>query len=1048
MAKQLSYADAVKVLGGSDSRVVRALDNLMGGVLLVGSAGGSELALGLFDGKAELTRMNRELVAGLGDRVHGLGRFDRTRRLHAACTVLSVVAYFEALDEVALPFDPASLGLDRADQVRIASGARPSEGGLRGVVAAQGDAEFAELTEAEYRTLGENLTAFAEGLAVWDGLNDTERERTRRVLTERVPQIAVRRQAEELRRLAGEFPEVAFWLTLREHRRTGAEISALGTGLASLETTLGRLSAGRDPDEQRAALARRYRAVLARPVIEGGEDDGGFVFPSLADGYLDPRFRDGGVTTEGLLHEETWWDDHEVRDGFADRLASYLLSVQAVTRPLLVLGQPGAGKSLLTKVIAARLPASDFLPVRVPLREVSADADLQTQIETAIRADTGEDVRWPAFARSAGGAMPVILLDGFDELLQAAGTSQNDYLERVVRFQEREADQGRPVAVVVTSRTSVADRARIPRAGVRAMRLEPFDDAQVARWLEIWNAHNGPELAARGRRPLSAEHALRQRHLAELPLLLLMLALYDAEDNALQRIAGEIDAVELYEEIFRSFARRELRKSDPGLFGEALDDAIEEELFRLSIAAVAMFTRGRLWVTDQELNRDLDALLPANGPAAAPGRFTERLTQAQLVVGRFFFIHQSRAVVADTPVAACEFLHATFGEYLYARIIDRELDELLRMSSGRFRRAPDDSTLRGYLSFEWFTKRRTVLEYLSGMFARRADRAEARALVLGLFQRAANATELDVPSHGPTGVRMTRRHAAHTLNLLLLLLLLSDSETSSRELFTGPEYRISRWVEMAGLWSADATHTDWLVVRRHLNVRRQGWSSLDRELLLSINVAGNSRPETHGLRWWDLDIRHRPIDRRPVIYVGTKQEDLRLHASFMLSVYLDYLVDLADPVQDLLTPEDADNRNSSPLALYAISEEHSPVTLAGLVYRLLLASVKWSGPELADVYRRLVPPLARWAGVTYVDLVARQLKADRDLLSYDDYRELLDMLPVSVRLGVGEAGFEEEPEEVGGADDAGDDAGGEEDVGDGELGGEVGGEEEGCADEG
>ena len=39
-------------------------------------------------------------------------------------------------------------------------------------------------------------------------------------------------------------------------------------------------------------------------------------------------------------------------------------------------------------------------------------------------------------------------LDGFDELLQATGVSQSDYLDRVVRFQQREADQGRPVAVL------------------------------------------------------------------------------------------------------------------------------------------------------------------------------------------------------------------------------------------------------------------------------------------------------------------------------------------------------------------------------------------------------------------------------------------------------------------------------------------------------------------------------------------------------------------------------------------------------------------------
>jgi predicted kinase len=101
-----------------------------------------------------------------------------------------------------------------------------------------------------------------------------------------------------------------------------------------------------------------------------------------------------------------------------------LTSVEATTAPLVVLGQPGAGKSLLTKVLAARLPAADFLPVRVALREVPAEAEVQDQIDYAIRAATGERVEWPDLSRSAGGAMPVVLLDGFDELLQATGVSQ------------------------------------------------------------------------------------------------------------------------------------------------------------------------------------------------------------------------------------------------------------------------------------------------------------------------------------------------------------------------------------------------------------------------------------------------------------------------------------------------------------------------------------------------------------------------------------------------------------------------------------------------
>jgi hypothetical protein len=127
---------------------------------------------------------------------------------------------------------------------------------------------------------------------------------------------------------------------------------------------------------------------------------------------------------------------------------------------LVVLGQPGSGKSVLTKVIAAQLPESDFLVIRIELRNVPMDTSIQAQVEGALYHLLGEQVSWPDLCRGAGGALPVVILDGFDELLQVTGMNRADYLEQVRLFQQREEELGRPVAVLVTSRTVVADRVR------------------------------------------------------------------------------------------------------------------------------------------------------------------------------------------------------------------------------------------------------------------------------------------------------------------------------------------------------------------------------------------------------------------------------------------------------------------------------------------------------------------------------------------------------------------------------------------------------------
>ena len=218
-----------------------------------------------------------------------------------------------------------------------------------------------------------------------------------------------------------ECPEVAFWVNLVDHRATRQRLERLGTGLGEIERVLAELVAQRRPDDRRRTLAMVYRAALDRPVLDSGDAAAEVRIPPLRDGYVDPDFKVAEVTRSDRLAEECWWARRPVRSDLTRFLLGHLTAPAAAAAPLLVLGQPGSGKSVLTNVLAARLPAADFLVVRVPLRDAPADADVQTQIEYGVRAASGETVSWPQLARTADGALPVVLLDGYDELLQATG---------------------------------------------------------------------------------------------------------------------------------------------------------------------------------------------------------------------------------------------------------------------------------------------------------------------------------------------------------------------------------------------------------------------------------------------------------------------------------------------------------------------------------------------------------------------------------------------------------------------------------------------------
>ncbi|KUL33376.1 hypothetical protein ADL15_17960 [Actinoplanes awajinensis subsp. mycoplanecinus] len=887
MARLLGYLDAVRLLGGQDSKLVSAVEKIVGGALLVATPAAPVL-LGLFDAKGELVRLSHELVRTLSERRSGLSRASRTERLEAAHAVLVVTAFFEAMEQARLPFRFGDLELTKTEQSSLADRAIPATVDQAPMMLPSPliapETYLLSLT-AYYGSLAGSITTFTAGLAVWERLT-VGRRKTFYDAMSAVPARAVLRYEELFRQLAGEFPEVACWASQREHRATR-------TALAGLEETLTAISTGRAPDQRRASLALAYRAELGRRIVESGDVPDGIRVPELGEGYVPPRFRAVAVRANDQVSEESWWDARPVRDDLPEFLLGHLTSPQAVRAPLLVLGQPGSGKSVLTRVLAARLPAADFLPIRVILRDVPTLDDVQDQIEHAIREATGERVEWPALARSAGDAMPVVLLDGFDELLQAVGVSHTDYLTRVARFQRREADQGRPVAVIVTSRTAVADRARTPEETV-ALRLEPFDDERVIAWLDIWNRVNAANFAARHLKPLAAETVLAHRDLAGQPLLLLMLALYDADGNVLQRSGPHLRADELYEQLLRSFALREITKHREGLPDRELAAAVENELRRLSVVAFAMFNRAAQWVTESDLERDIAALQITGpvGPGAASG-LRAPLPEAELTLGRFFFIHRARSAGDETRFQTYEFLHATFGEYLVARLSWQVLQDLAvrdAAASASFHPGPaEDELLRALLSFQPLSVRAPVIDFLAHLAAATDDRERERlrALLVRLFRAINHAPPAArYPAYQPQSPSVPARYATYAANLLLLMLCLGDVRGS--ELYPEPPDPVDAWHAQALLWRSQLSTDAWTSVVEMVSLERT-WEGDRRDLRLSLYSASVAPALDLG---WTFDVRPAGAFTLPDLH----PEQLRLKSYFQCSVLDDMVHHALEPL--------------------------------------------------------------------------------------------------------------------------------------------------------
>ena len=824
MSDTLTYHAALQLLGKTPkSRLVTLLDAVATTGLTAWAAGalatgkGVDLPLSMFELKTEIVLYAHQTVRRISDRRTGLPRFDRSERLAAAHAVLIISSYFEAAAQADLPVSMERLALTSAEQAALATGSKVPDGYVEMIEFLlreplplpephQPHAEVRRRLSNCYAGLSNRLLKLVSGLAVWDELDGDSKHALDEAIRG-LPPRALDRYEDGYRSLAMDNREFAVWAGLTEVRAMGAALS----GMSSLLTEMTPKRPGQRP---RAHLAMSYYAGLTEPIIGSGQAPDGVVLPSLGEGYVNPVCRVAEIRPGDRPAEGEWWESQQLVPDIEAFFAGYLTSPRAARLPLVVLGEPGSGKSKLAEVLAARLPEQDFLPVLVQLRDVAAESMIQEQIEQAIFQRPGERVSWHDLIEAAEGALPVVLLDGFDELVQATAVNRYDYLEQVRDFQLRQAQVGHPVAVIVTSRTVVADLARFP-VGSLALQLQPFTDDQVRRWLEIWDRHNASLLAVRGLRPLPAETALAHRELVEQPLLLLLVAIFDAADNALQRLDTRMGRAELYERLLTEFAFREISKSARN---RALSDLRQRQLAtrevqRLAVVALAMFNRGQQAASEADLNKDLPVLFPEEDETEIDS--DAALTPAQRATGRFFFIHKSEARRLDERARSYEFLHATFGEFLVARLAVTALRDITeyRHVTRRGTTAAgqlDDGFLYATLSFSCLASRTPIVSFMSELLQQLPgdERGRCREMLSDLI---AGSLYLH-PSRSfhryePIRYPIPRRLACYSVNLVLMLVRIAGQVSTTE--FCGTVDAEKKWAQYGYLWRSAFTSSEW-----------------------------------------------------------------------------------------------------------------------------------------------------------------------------------------------------------------------------------------------
>lgn len=268
------------------------------------------------------------------------------------------------------------------------------------------------------------------------------------------------------------------------------------------------------------------------------------------------------------------------------------------------------------------------------------------------------------------------------------------------------------------------------------------------------------------------------------------------------------------------FTREVAKKADHKLSDDEMDRRVRDQLERLSIAALAMFNRGRQDITEAELGADMAALNEDLLAGSRPAELGQRL------IGEFFFVHAAEAQPlspveqpSDAPDSAVrgratarrsyEFLHATFCEYLVASRMVNELVDVAEtaLAGRRSPREPEDDLLFALLSHQPLAARRSTVSFAKELStnlsdAERSHTLELLELLIESYRRRYGSDRY--ASYRPTPLDRVRQLAAYSANLVMLRVALepNGAMVPLAGMLREPDDTQRQWHLMANLWRA------------------------------------------------------------------------------------------------------------------------------------------------------------------------------------------------------------------------------------------------------
>lgn len=421
--------------------------------------------------------------------------------------------------------------------------------------------QFESRLKKFYEILNEQFMEFIHKLSFVEKLSEPEFDLLMASIRQ-LPQRSVENYYRQYYELQVAAPDFRVWASIKEHDELRESIDVGFELLSSKIDTY--IAASRE----RGSLTienyvRLYESYISNELVKTTEIDTSrsneVVFPIKKDIFVPQKFKSIQYKRGASVENENTWQYVKERDDIGLFVSDTLRHSITGRLPLLILGVPGAGKTLLCHMLAAQILSHEYHVIIIRLRDIHAENTITQQINEQIEHDFANQCNWEEIVNNTSSTPILLIFDGYDELLQASGKTFADYVSKIKEFQESQWDtKGIQVKCILTSRITLIDKVSIPE-GTTIIKLSKFDQERIDKWTTIWNETNASFFEEHKLQSFSISPGSKAYELAEQPLLLLLLALYDSNGNALKQNA-ELTGAQLYDRLIKSFIEREQRK--------------------------------------------------------------------------------------------------------------------------------------------------------------------------------------------------------------------------------------------------------------------------------------------------------------------------------------------------------------------------------------------------------------------------------------------------------------------------------------------------------